>query len=95
MGHGLFDIFAFQESVVLQTIFMIVILAMLWVGFRRWLQYKEKMAEETAKRADRYGAQMERVEARLKALEQIVTDVQTATQIEALRAKPLLKSDEI
>jgi hypothetical protein len=68
---------------------------MIWVGFRRWLQHKEKMgrliAEQTAERAAQNGAQMERVEARLKAVEQIVSDdgVQTPAQIDAPGTDPL------
>jgi hypothetical protein len=60
-------------------------------AFQRWLQHKEKMsqllAHETAEKAAQYAQHMERVEARLRVLEQIATDsgVQTASQIEALR----------
>ena len=89
MNHGIVDVFAFQEALLLEAIFGAVLLTMLWVGFRRWLQHKEKiaqlMAEQTAERAAHNGAQMQRVEARLKAVEQIVTDggVQTPPQIDA------------
>ncbi len=105
MSHGIVDVFAFQEALLIEAVFGIVLLAMIWVGFRRWLQYKEKMgrliAEQTAERAAQYRAQMERVEARLKAVEQVVTDgsVQTEAQIEALRTNPLsdpnLKRDQV
>jgi hypothetical protein len=60
-------------------------------AFGRWLQHKEKMsqliANETAEKAAQYAAHVERIEARLRVLEEIVTDggVQTAAQIEALR----------
>ena len=60
-------------------------------AFQRWLQHKERMgqlvAAETAEKAAQYAAHVERVEARLRVLEEIVTDggVQTAAQIEALR----------
>lgn len=60
-------------------------------AFQRWLQHKEKMsqliANETAEKAAQYAAHVERIEARLRVLEEIVTDggVQTAAQIEALR----------
>lgn len=104
MNHGIVDVFAFQEALLIEAVFGIALLAMLWVGFRRWLQHKEKMgrliAEQTAERTVQYGAQMERVEARLKAIEQIVTDggVQTNAQINELRTNPLpgpsLRSDE-
>ena len=62
-------------------------------AFQRWLQHKEKMsqliAHETAEKAAQYGAHVERIEARLRVVEEIVTDggVQTAAQIEALRPK--------
>jgi hypothetical protein len=95
MNHGVVDVFAFQEALLVEAIFGIALLAMIWVGFRRWLQYKEKMgrliAEQTAERAAQNGAQMERVEARLKAVEQIVSDdgVQTPAQIDAPSTDPL------
>ena len=60
-------------------------------AFQRWLQRKEKhepaIANETAEKAAQYASHVERIEARLRVLEQIVTDggVQTAAQIEALR----------
>ena len=62
-------------------------------AFGRWLQHKEKMsqliANETAEKAAQYAAHVERIEARLRVLEEIVTDggVQTAAQIEALRPR--------
>ena len=94
VNHGIVDVFAFQEALLMEAVFGIALLAMIWVGFRRWLQYKEKMgrliAEQTAERAAQYGAQMERVEARLKAVEQIVPDggVQATAQIDALSTNP-------
>jgi len=60
-------------------------------AFQRWLQHKEKMgqliASQTAEKSAQYAAHVERLEARLRVVEQIVTDggVQTAAQIEALR----------
>lgn len=105
MDHPLVDVFAFQEALLVEAIFGIVILAMIYAGFRRWLQYKEKLgrviAEQTAERAAQYGAHMERVEARLKVVEQVVSDggVQTDTQIDAIRTNPLtdpiLRRDEV
>lgn len=95
MDHPIIDVFAFQEALLMEAIFGIAVLAMLWVGFRRWLQYKEKMgrliAEQTAERAAQYGVHMERVEARLKAVEQIVNDGgnQAAAQIDPLRTNPV------
>ena len=60
-------------------------------AFQRWLQHKEKMgqliASQTAEKSAQYASHVEQLEARLRVLEQIVTDggVQTAAQIEALR----------
>ena len=62
MNHGVVEVFAYQETLLMMAVFGIAILAMIWVGFRRWLQYKEKMgrliAEQTAERAAQYGAQI-------------------------------------
>ena len=76
-------------------IFIIPVIAILFAGFQRWLQHKERMsqliADQTAEKAAQYAAHVERIEARLRVVEQIVTDggIQTAGQIEALRDKPL------
>lgn len=59
--------------------------------FKMWLRIKEKQIEAqtslAAEKSAQYAQHMERVESRLRVLEQIVTDggVQTASQIEALR----------
>ncbi|HEX5258210.1 MAG TPA: hypothetical protein VFW35_05450 [Sphingomicrobium sp.] len=88
MNHGIVEAFAYQEALLIEAVFGIALLAMIWVGFRQWLQHKEKMgrviAEQTAERAAQYGAHMERVEARLKMVEQSVTDggVATAARID-------------
>ena len=78
-------------------IFFFIVIAIPVLGgvtvsaFQRWLQHKEKMgqliAEQTAEKAAQYGAHVERIEARLRVVEEIVTDggAQTAAQIEALR----------
>ena len=103
MSHGVVEVFAYQETLLIMAVFGIAILAMIWVGYRRWLQYKEKLAhliaERTAERAGQYGAQMESVEARLKAIEQIVTRGRTekVEQIEARPANPLpdVKRDQV
>jgi len=105
VDHGIVDVVAFQEALLMEAIFGIALLAMIWVGFRRWLQHKERMgrliAEQTAERAAQYGAHIEGVEARLKVIEQIVTDGggDTAVQIDAFPADPLsdplLKSGEV
>jgi len=63
--------------------------------FRMWLRIKEKQIEAqsslAAEKTAQYAAHVERIEARLRVLEQIVTDggIQTAAQIEALRENPL------
>ena len=59
--------------------------------FKMWLRVKEKQIEAqsnlAAEKSAQYAQHMERVESRLRVLEQIATDsgVQTASQIEALR----------
>jgi hypothetical protein len=76
--HGVVEVVAYQETLLIMAVFGIVVLAMIWVGFRRWLQHKENMgrliANQTAELAAQNGAQMERVEARLNAVEQKVSD---------------------
>ena len=81
-------------------IFFVIVVGIPVVGgiamgaFQRWLQHKEKMtqiiANQTAEKAAQYGAHVERIEARLRVLGEIVTDggIETAAQIEALRKKP-------
>jgi|SRR5689334_15213075 len=70
VNHGIVDVFAFQEALLIEAVFGIALLTMLWVGFRRWLQHKERMGRLIADQS----AQMERVEARLNAIEAKVTD---------------------
>lgn len=59
--------------------------------FKMWLRVKEKQissqSDLAAEKSAQYAQHMERYEARLRVLEQIVTDsgAQTAAQIEALR----------
>lgn len=79
-------------------IFFVIVVALPVVGgisitaFQRWLQHKERMgklvADQTSERAAQYASHVERIEARLRVVEQIVTDggTQTAAQIEALRS---------
>ena len=91
MSHGIVDVFAFQEALLMEAVFGVALLAMIWAGFRRWLHHKERMDRLIAEHAAQYAAHIERVEARLKAVEQIVTpgDVETASRIDALPANPL------
>ena len=59
--------------------------------FKMWMRMKERQIEAqtslAAEKTAQYAAHTERLEARVRVLEQIVTDggVQTAAQIEALR----------
>lgn len=59
--------------------------------FKMWLRVKERQigaqSSLAAEKSAQYAQHMERFEARLRVLEQIVTDggIQTASQIEALR----------
>ena len=68
--------------------------------FKMWLKIKEKQIEAqsslAAEKTAQYAAQVERIEARLRVLEQIVTDrgVDTAAQIEALRDHARIGSGE-
>ena len=104
MAHGLVDVVAYQEALLIEAVFGVVLLAMIWIGFRRWLQHREKMgrviAEQADGRAAQHDAQMERLEARVKVVEQIVAEggVPPAAQIGAFRSTPLpdpiLKRDE-
>ena len=72
------DVFAFQEALLAELILAIAVIALAYRGFGRWLQHKERMgqhiAEQTAERAAQNEAQMERVEGRLTAIEQAVSD---------------------
>ena len=68
--------------------------------FKMWLRVKEKQIESqsnlAAEKSAQYAQHMERVEARLRVLEQIATDsgAQTAAQIEALRDKERIESKD-
>jgi hypothetical protein len=63
--------------------------------FKMWLRLKERQMEAqtslTAEKSAQYASHVERLEARVRVLEQIATDggVQTAAQIEALRSPRL------
>ena len=69
--------------------------------FKMWLRVKERQIESqsslAAEKSAQYAQHMERVEARLRVLEQIVTDggAQTASQIEALRDKERLPARDL
>jgi hypothetical protein len=91
VNHGVVEVVAYQETLLVMAVFGIAILAMIWVGFRRWLQHKERIGRLIGEQTAGHTAQMERVEARLNAIEQIVTDgvIPTAAQIDAPDAKPV------
>ena len=99
VDHPAIEVFAYQETLLIMAVFGIAILAMIWVGFRRWLEYKERMdrliAEQTIERGAQDGAQMERVEARLKAIEQIVAeDSRQTAEAPATLPDPISKPEE-
>ena len=90
MKHGIVEVFAYQETLLIMAVFGIALLTMVWVGFRRWLQHKEETGRLIAEQTAEFSALIERVEARLNAIE----SAQTAAQIDALPANPLSKRDE-
>ncbi len=69
--------------------------------FKMWLRLKERQIEAqtslTAEKTAQYAAHTERLEARVRVLEQIATDrgIDTAAQIEALRAPRLTRGDKV
>jgi hypothetical protein len=83
------------------TIWVLIPLAAIGIApFKMWLRVKEKQISAqtslAAEKSAQYAQHMERVESRLRVLEQIVTDggVQTAAQIEALRDKERVESGD-
>jgi hypothetical protein len=68
--------------------------------FKMWIRIKEKQilaqSDLAAEKSAQYAQHMERFEARLRVLEQIVTDrgAETASQIEALRDQARIPSGE-
>jgi len=89
MNHGIVDVFAYQEAILIEVLFGVAVLAMIWAGLRRWLHVKEKtarlLAEQAAERTAQYCASVARVEERLNAIEQMLDEdyVNRATQIGA------------
>lgn len=83
--------------------FFVIALPMLTLGaiFNRWFKLKEKRLEleanRAAEKAAQYAASNAELEARVRVLEKIVTDggLETAAQIEALRAPRLTKGDKV
>jgi hypothetical protein len=74
---------------------------LLFYILRRWFGLRERRLDiealNAAEKAAQYVAHSRDVEARLAVIEQIVTDggIQTASQIEALRAPRLTKGDKV
>ena len=69
--------------------------------FKMWLTVKEKQigaqTDLAAEKSAQYAAHVERIEQRLRVLEQIVTDrgTDTAAQIEALRHSRIESGDKV
>ena len=69
--------------------------------FKMWLRVKERQMEAqsglAAEKSAQYAQHVERIEQRLRVLEQIATDkgVETAAQIEALRDRPRIEGDTV
>lgn len=78
-----------------------VIFGVLGDMYKRRLKLREKelelMSQQTAEKAAQYAAHTERLEQRVRVLEQIATDkgVETAEQIEALRKPRLSGGDKV
>ena len=100
MGHGIVDVFAYQEALLIEAVFGLALLVMIWVGFRRWLGYKQEMSRlnalQTAELTAEYRALLERVEARLNSVEQLVNQSSTSTpvQIDASQNGGIVEPDE-
>lgn len=83
--------------------FIVVGLPMIIFGLilNRWFKLKERRMEleanQAAEKAAQYAASNAELEARVRVLEKIVTDggLETAAQIEALRAPRLEKGDKV
>ena len=87
MKPGLVEVFAYQETLLIMAVFGIAILAMIWVGFRRWLQSRERAHQLLSEQAAQFGALVERVEARLNAIERD-RGLPTAAHIESPASPP-------
>ena len=88
------------SDVVALLIVILIPTALLGYMARRFFTLREKQLEAqsslAAEKAAQYAAHVERLETRLRVLEEIATDggAQTAAQIEALRASPRLEIGE-
>ncbi len=88
-------------SSIASWIWVLIPLAAIGIApFKMWLKLKERQIDAqttlAAEKSAQYASHVERLEARVRVLEQIVTDggVQTAAQIEALRS-PRLTGERI
>ncbi len=78
-----------------------VIMGVLSDMYKRRMKFRERELEllgnQTAEKAAQYAAHTERLEQRVRVLEQIVTDkgIETAEQIEALRKPRLSGGDKV
>ena len=83
-----------------EWIWVLIPLAAIGIApFKMWLRIKQKQIESqsnlAAEKSAQYAQHMERVEARLRVLEQIATDkgIETASQIEALRDRARIPTE--
>ena len=86
---------------VASRIWVLIPLAAIGIApFKMWLRVKERQIDAqsslAAEKSAQYAQHVERIEARLRVFEQIVTDrgAETASQIEALREKARISSGE-
>lgn len=95
-----------DKTVLILGFFMIVVGIPVIMGvwsdmYKRRLKLRERELEllgnQTAEKAAQYAAHTERLEQRVRVLEQIVTDkgLETAEQIEALRTPRLTGGDKV
>ena len=95
-----------DKTILVLGFFMIVVGIPVIAGvlgdmYKRRLKLREKELEllgaQTAEKAAQYAAHTERLEQRVRVLEQIATDkgIETANQIEALRAPRLSGGDKV
>jgi hypothetical protein len=87
------------ETIALLTVVSVPTILLIYLA-RRFFGYREKKLEAemtlAAEKAAQYAASSAQLEARVRVLEQIVTDggAQTAAQIEALRDQPRMATGE-
>ena len=95
-----------DKAVLVIGFFMVVVGIPVIMGviadmYKRRMKLREKELEllgaQTAEKAAQYAAQTERLEQRVRVLEQIATDkgIETAQQIEALREPRRIEGDKI